>query len=83
MDKQNYCDLKVVNNTEHYVAFKVFFIYYVKILTFVHSLRIIYNFFFFVRLKPHRLRSISYDRILVLYNRGIHVSSEVILIIIK
>ena len=87
VDKQSYCDLRVVNNTEHHVAFKVLFFlicthaslflypFFKAILDFIladHQFNVL-SFPFLDRSKPHHLRSTLFDPILVLCSLGMHV----------
>jgi len=85
LEKQTFCDLKVLNNTQNHVAFKVFSfnLMFPNILllpshcilfpcTFLH--------FLFHRSKPLLRRSTLYDQTPVSYTPGTPVSSEVLLV---
>lgn len=93
LEKQTFCDLKVVNNTQNYVAFKVIYLFtcsFPNWLPSCFSITVWIDFSYwiwwfhcyfnllFARSKPPHLRSTLFDQTLVLYSHGIHVSSEVL-----
>lgn len=93
LEKQSYCDLKVANKTEHYVAFKVILHNITNLICFLCDQVFLwvflppnwlYSFVFLlhqIRWKQLLRRSISLDPTLVSYSHGTHASLEVAVIL--